>query len=117
MPPVIHRPGDAEAWEALAAAGRGRQGILVLKFSPICPISAAAEEEFDAWTAGLAGEPGFAIAKVDVIGARPLSRCLAEVLGVRHESPQVLWLGPDLSVRWHASHGDITRESLRASVR
>lgn len=100
-----------EQWEALAA-GPGEK--VIFKFSPICPISARAESQFDSWVAGLPGDAGLALAKVDVIGARPLSQRLAADLGVQHQSPQVLWLDADGAVKWHASHGDITAESLEA---
>lgn len=110
----IHRLADEAAWTALKEACRGRCGILLVKLSPICPVSAAAERAFDAWAAAQPESPGFETATIDVIGARSLSRGIASELGVRHESPQVLWLGPGLSVLWHASHDAITRESLQA---
>ncbi len=48
---------------------------------------------------------------IDVIGQRPLARAIAERTNVRHESPQALLLEGG-EVRWHASHGAITQESL-----
>ena len=43
---------------------------------------------------------------------RPLSLAVAERTGVRHESPQVICLVAGRAAA-HASHRDITRESLR----
>ncbi len=108
---VVVLDGPA-AWEAFKSAG----GPSVLfKFSPRCPVSFAAEEEYDAWLAGLPEKPAFRIARIDVVAQRELSRAIAAEVGVRHESPQVLWFGPDGKVASHASHGDITAGSLRGA--
>ena len=102
---------DAE-WKALKAEALSSREILLLKVSPICPISREAEREFDEWAAGLPESEGPILAKIDVIAARPLSRVIGQELGVKHESPQAIWLSADGRVRWHESHGGITAESL-----
>lgn len=48
---------------------------------------------------------------VDVIASRPVSKAIAEKLDVRHESPQLLMLYKR-EVVWHASHGQITTETI-----
>ena len=98
-------------WEAFKSAG----GPFVLfKFSPRCPVSFAAEEEYNAWLGGLPEKPLFRIARIDVVNQRELTRAIAAEVGVRHESPQVLWFGADGKVASHASHADITAEALGA---
>ena len=102
---------SSASWASFKSAG----GPFVLfKFSPRCPVSFAAEEEYDAWLAGLPQKPAFRIARIDVVHQRELSRAIAAETGVRHESPQVIWFGPDGKVVSHASHGEITAEELRS---
>lgn len=115
MSPVKHQLLESpEQWSDLKNQAAGSRELVVLKFSPICPISARAERQFDEWSAGLPEEAGLALAKVDVIGARPLSQALAAELDVTHQSPQVLWLDAAGAVKWHASHDDINVASLEA---
>ena len=40
---------DIQEWEALKEEAQGSRGIVIFKLSPVCPISFAAEREFDAW--------------------------------------------------------------------
>lgn len=54
-------------------------------------------------------------ALVRVIEERAVSLALAERLGVRHESPQVLLIR-DGRVDWHDSHHRITAPALAAAV-
>ncbi len=53
---------------------------------------------------------------VDVIRQRPLSREIAAHLGIGHESPQVILIR-DGAVGWHASHYDVTAETLAAHAK
>ncbi len=48
---------------------------------------------------------------IDVVAERTLARSIADRLGVRHRSPQVILLESGRPV-WHASHGSVTAESL-----
>jgi bacillithiol system protein YtxJ len=101
-------PDPAKAVEALRSASRTRP-VVVFKKSPICPISRAAETEFEAWLATLGPQDSLAWAVVDVIAERALARGLTAALEVQHQSPQALWFeGGEL--RWHASHSALTRE-------
>lgn len=51
---------------------------------------------------------------VDVIGERNVSSQIAEDLGVRHESPQLIIL-KDGEVSWHGSHHRVNVEALEAN--
>jgi len=52
-------------------------------------------------------------AYIDVVMQRDLSLALAEELGVRHESPQlILW--KDGKVAEHASHSGVTEGAVKA---
>ena len=97
------------AWEAFKARGGER---VLFKFSPRCPVSFAAEDEYRAWLASLPEQVPFLIARIDVVAQRELTRAIATEAGVRHESPQALWFGADGKVRWHANHEGVNTEAL-----
>ena len=52
---------------------------------------------------------------VDVLGQRPLSQRIAADLSIRHESPQVIVLQAGKPM-WHASHYDVTADTLEKQV-
>ncbi len=85
--------------------------IIIFKYSPVCPISSSVERDFDSWVAQKNND-GITCIKVNVIDSRPLSRHLADELGVHHQSPQVIWLTKEHLTKWHASHYDITLRNL-----
>ncbi len=99
---------DADLDAALAAPR-----FLLFKHSLICPVSTAAFREYTAFVAAF---PDVPTAWIDVIGSRPLARRIAEATGVRHESPQALWLMAGRA-KWNASHAAIKHASLAAHAR
>jgi bacillithiol system protein YtxJ len=99
---------DAEELERAMTA----PAFLIFKHSLVCPTSAAAFQEYRHFLAAGATPPS---AWLDVRGQRPLALLVESRTGVRHESPQAL-LMRDGRVIWHASHGAITRASLRAAL-
>ncbi len=103
---------STEAVDQLIAPAAGR--VLVFKHSLTCPISSAAFREFQRYLAGGAPD-GTRVRLIEVQNARPASNRVAEVTGVRHESPQALLI-EDGAVRWHRSHGQITAQALAAAV-
>ena len=112
----MHFLHDIQEWEALKEEAQGSQGIMIFKLSPICGISTMAERAFDAWYERLPEEANVVCAKVDVIGARPLSQHIAKELGVEHQSPQALWVTPGNKVQWHASHYSLTSDRLSSAI-
>lgn len=110
---VLHTVAEWDEWRQHAAADRER---VVFKFSPICSVSSRAERQFDRWVRELPPQQSVSWAKIDVIGARPLSQHVARVLAVPHHSPQVIWLDIRGGVKWHASHFDIDVEALNAQL-
>jgi len=82
--------------------------FLLFKHSPICPISARAFEEYRAFCAANEDLP---TGWIDVIAQRSVSRWVAELTGIPHQSPQAL-LFRDGQVAWHATQLAITREAL-----
>lgn len=107
-------------WEKLWLEQKqaGARPLLIFKKSPICPTSHHVERTFNTWLAGLdpAATSKLNVVLVDVVNQRPVSRKIAEDVGVRHESPQALLLAPGGKVLWHASHGDVDEESLSKAV-
>ncbi|QDV09136.1 hypothetical protein Poly30_46930 [Planctomycetes bacterium Poly30] len=107
----IELPADPKAaLQALLKTSRTNP-VAVFKHSPICPISAAADERFRTWVAEHASEEHLRYAHLDVIAEKPLARGLVAELDVKHESPQIL-LFRDGELVWHASHEAITGEAL-----
>jgi bacillithiol system protein YtxJ len=84
---------------------------VLYKHSPICPASDAAYDEMRAFRR-LRAVPVYV---VDVIQHRPLSRALAERIGVRHASPQAIILR-DGVVAWHRSHYEIEAAAMTRVV-
>lgn len=100
---------DLNQWENVKKEPTQKE-MVIFKFSPTCPVSHSVEREFDQWISKHADE--LTCLKVDVIRSRPISQHLADEFGVRHESPQVLWLTTDRKVKWSASHGQINAQAL-----
>jgi bacillithiol system protein YtxJ len=84
---------------------------VLYKHSPICPTSDAAYEEMLAFRRRRA----VPVYMVDVIHYRPLSRALAERIGVRHASPQAIILRDGVAA-WHRSHYEIRAEAMARVV-
>ena len=85
------------------------QPIAVLyKHSPICPTSSIAYQEIRSLRRLQDDVPIF---MVDVIQSRPLSRYIAEMLGVVHASPQAIILRSGVPA-WHGSHFDLRADTM-----
>jgi bacillithiol system protein YtxJ len=84
---------------------------VLYKHSPICPTSDVAREELLAFRRRSA----VPVYLVDVIKHRPLSRALAERIGVAHASPQAIVLRNGVAA-WHRSHYDIQADALERAV-
>ena len=82
--------------------------FLLVKHSPVCPISARAFEHYERFAAVFVEVP---TAWIDVIGEKSLSDRVADATEISHESPQALILR-DGEVVWNASHTSITKDAL-----
>jgi len=87
--------------------------VLVFKQSTTCPISAAAFEEFQKYanTNGKTDDVYF----LKVRESREVSNYVADVTGVRHQSPQILLID-NKSVKWNESHSKITIDSIESAA-
>ncbi|WP_199614515.1 bacillithiol system redox-active protein YtxJ [Paenibacillus alkalitolerans] len=100
-----------EQWrEALESSGD--KPVLVLKHSTTCPVSAAALEEYEEYLNG-SPKDGVDYVMVKVIESRPVSNQIAEDLGVKHESPQIIFV-KDKEKYWTASHWSVTKKHIHA---
>lgn len=89
--------------ETLAA-----ERCLLFKHSPRCGISVSAYKEVEVF---LQAHPELPARWLDVRPQRALSDEITARTGVRHASPQVLWLVAG-AVAWHGSHFDIDQATL-----
>ena len=88
---------------------RSKQGpVVIFKHSLTCPISTSAFEKMKDYEGD--------VDLVEVQRARALSNEIAQRLGVRHESPQIIVVRNG-QVLWDASHFKITAEAVAEAVR
>jgi len=90
----------------------GQAPALIYKHSLTCGTSAYALDQLTR----LAAEVSIPIHLVPVQTARAVSDAIAERLGVRHESPQLILVDHG-AARWHASHFRVTADRAREALR
>jgi len=83
-----------------------KKPVIVFKHSNACSISARAYREMEKLDN---------VNILEVQSARDVSRELADVTGVRHETPQVIVLRDGKAV-WNASHFDVTADDVIKAV-
>lgn len=88
------------------------QPVALLKHSIACSLSARGRQEF----ARLDGEGDPPLYTVIVQYAREASAYVAERLGLRHETPQVILIKDGAAV-YHASHRAVSAAALREAAR
>jgi bacillithiol system protein YtxJ len=113
---MMDRTADIERIETLAALEAlieqsKERPVWILKHSLTCSISGSAWGEFQRFAARPSQPAEAVYAVIEIQNARPVSNALAELSGVRHQSPQALLLC-DGRVTWHASHYDIHQTAL-----
>jgi len=98
-----------EQWNS-AMEGTSGKPLLVFKHSTSCSVSAGAHEETMRYIGDdYSDQVEYVI--VHVIEDRPVSNEIAERLGVKHASPQVI-LVKDGEAIWNTSHWHITYDLL-----
>jgi bacillithiol system protein YtxJ len=96
------------ATEADVATVLSEPLAVVYKHSPICPTSGMAYEEIRSLKRMQQDVPVYLI---DVVHSRPLSRYIAERVGVVHASPQAIILRSGVPA-WHGSHFDLRADTI-----
>jgi bacillithiol system protein YtxJ len=100
------------ATEADVATALAQPLAVVYKHSPICPTSSMAYEEMRSLRRLQGDVPVYL---VDVIHSRPLSRYIAERVGVVHQSPQAIILRAGVPA-WHGSHFDLRADEMARTL-
>jgi bacillithiol system protein YtxJ len=88
---------NKEALDKLITDSKSKP-VVIFKHSTACGISSAAYREMEKFD----GQVNL----VEVQSARDVSRELADLTGIRHETPQVIVLKDGKAV-WNASHFDV----------
>lgn len=96
------------ATEADVTSALAEPLAVVYKHSPICPTSGIAYEQMRSLRRLQQDVPVYL---VDVINSRPLSRYIAERVGVVHASPQAIILRAGVPA-WHGSHFDLRADTM-----
>ncbi|RTE05818.1 bacillithiol system redox-active protein YtxJ [Paenibacillus whitsoniae] len=108
------------AWKELTSLNEWQQvweqsadkPAVILKHSTTCPVSASAMDEFEEYLAGEHnGDVDYYMVKV--IESRPVSNQIAEDLGIKHASPQILYFKNKESI-WNTSHWSVTKKHMSA---
>lgn len=86
--------------------------FFLLKHSLTCPISAAAYNQYHAFSEGQTEVPAYYLA---VQEARPLSNEISVRFHIQHESPQAILFSNKNAV-WNTSHWNITKDSLTSAA-
>jgi len=100
-----------EEWNELLE-GSAQKPFVVLKHSTACPVSTNALDEYESY---LHKQPNAEVeyVLVKVIESRPVSNQIAEDTGVKHASPQILYIKNKEAV-WNTSHWSVTRAHITA---
>jgi bacillithiol system protein YtxJ len=101
------RIDDKAALESLLTDSR-QKPVIVFKHSNACSISARAYREMEKFE----GQVNI----LEVQSAREISRELATLTGIRHETPQVIVLRDGKAV-WNASHFDVTAGDVAKAMK
>ncbi len=100
------RIDDRAALDGLLADSK-QKPVIVFKHSNACSISSRAYREMEKVEAQ--------VNILEVQSAREISRELANLTGVRHETPQVIVLRDGKAV-WNASHFDVQAAAVAKAV-
>ncbi|MFO7447787.1 MAG: bacillithiol system redox-active protein YtxJ [Ignavibacteriaceae bacterium] len=103
---------DQNEWEMIKKDSTGFRQVVLFKYSPRCAGSQLSRYMFERWFGKLNENEKIICAKINVIDSRKLSNSIAEEFSVEHESPQVIWLDLNGSLKWHNSHFLITEDAL-----
>ena len=87
--------------------GSKTKPVVIFKHSTACGISAAAYREMEKLESQ--------VNLLEVQSARDVSRELADLTGIRHETPQVIVLKDGKAV-WNASHFDVKAGAVLKAV-
>jgi bacillithiol system protein YtxJ len=82
---------------------------IIFKHSSRCGTSILSKSSLDSGMESISQKAD--VFMIDVVAMREISNYVAEVTGVKHESPQLLLI-KNGEVFWHASHGEVRIDKL-----
>ena len=88
------------------------KGQVILKHSTTCPVSTNALNEYDDYLADTPNEK-LDYTMVKVRESRPVSNQIEADLGVKHESPQIIYI-ENKAKYWSATHWSVTKAHMKA---
>ncbi len=84
--------------------------VFIFKYSPICPVSFAAQRQWESFLAESSPDV-FEAYLINVITSKKTARGLCEIIDIEHQSPQAILLHNQKCI-WHDSHSAITARNL-----
>ena len=111
MAPKRYTKIDSEAVLDQAAEHSMQEPVVLFKHSMMCGISRRARLQIEELTE----ETDPPVYEVVIQEARPLSNRIAEQLGVKHQSPQVIILYQGQPI-FDTSHGRVTASAVREAI-
>jgi len=109
---MIKKIDSIKDWDLIFNNKNSESEIIILKTSHRCSISMFAKRQFNKWVNNLAEDNNLTIYEIDVIFQRDISNQIAADTRITHQSPQVIWLNKDRSVKCHLNHGSINGRNL-----
>jgi bacillithiol system protein YtxJ len=88
------------------------ESLFLFKNSTTCPISSEALSEMEKYADS---DPSIPIYYLNVQDSRELSNQISKNFGVKHETPQVLFINKK-EVTWHTSHWKVTKKNVEKAV-
>lgn len=102
-----------EEWDAILNKSTEKDQI-ILKHSTTCPVSTNALDEYNAYLKENPNE-NIDYTLVKVRESRPVSNKIEADLGVKHESPQIIYI-KDQKRYWSATHWSVTKAHMQAVI-
>ncbi len=102
-----------EEWDDILSKSTEKDQI-ILKHSTTCPTSTNALDEYNAYLQEHPNE-NIDYTLVKVRESRPVSNKIEEDLGVKHESPQIIYI-KDQKRYWSATHWSVTKAHMQAVI-
>src|SRR5690625_3739718 len=102
-----------EEWDDILKKSTDKDQI-ILKHSTTCPVSTNALDEYNAYLKENLNE-NIDYTMVKVRESRPVSNKIEADLGVKHESPQIIYI-KDQKKYWSAKHWSVTKYQMKAVI-
>ena len=103
-------------WQKIKSDQKNNKEIILFKYSPICSVSFTAGRILEEWLNNNNVDTNFIAAKINVIESREVSNNVERETGIRHESPQIIWINSKGEVKWKESHFGITESNLNKQL-